>query len=104
MRMLQRLAAIAIGLLQCRLRTLHIGKLAPGAYLLEARAGGIAARDLVLVSGATLVLKTSGQEALVYFADALDGSPIALGRPLPEPGIPAERPKGVSLATASASS
>ena len=43
------------------------GKLKPGAYLLEAKGGGKAARDLILVTDATVVLKSSGKQALVYF-------------------------------------
>jgi uncharacterized protein YfaS (alpha-2-macroglobulin family) len=51
-------------------------KLPVGAYLLKASAGGIDSRDLILVTDASLVLKTSGTQALVYFCNALDGSPI----------------------------
>ncbi len=53
------------------------GKLKPGAYVLEVRGGGKSARDLILVSDAALVLKTSGRQALVYVCSALDGSPLA---------------------------
>jgi alpha-2-macroglobulin len=53
------------------------GKLKPGAYLLEARGGGKEARDLILVTDATVVLKGSGKQALVYFCNVLDGSPLA---------------------------
>ncbi len=53
------------------------GKLPVGAYLLEARSGSFSARDVVLVSDATLVLKSSTNQALVFFADALTGAPIA---------------------------
>jgi alpha-2-macroglobulin len=57
--------------------TVHIGtKLPPGAYLLEAKGGGESSRDLVLVSDTSLVLKSSGKQALVYFCNALDGSPM----------------------------
>ena len=52
-------------------------KPAPGAYVLEAVGGGKKARDLVLVSDATVVLKTSGRQALVYACDVLDGAPLA---------------------------
>ncbi len=52
------------------------GKLPPGAYVLEAKAGGKAMRELVLVTDASIVLKTSGKQALVYFCNALDGSPL----------------------------
>ncbi len=51
-------------------------KLKPGAYVLEAKAGDKRARELILVTDATLVLKTSGQQALVYFCNALDGAPV----------------------------
>ncbi len=56
------------------------GKLKPGAYVLEAKAGGQEARDLILVTDASLVLKTSGKQALVYFCNALNGSPLASGK------------------------
>ena len=52
------------------------GKLKPGAYLLEAKAGGKEARDLILVTDAALVLKNSGKQALVYFCNALNSSPL----------------------------
>jgi uncharacterized protein YfaS (alpha-2-macroglobulin family) len=52
------------------------GKLKPGAYLLVASGGGKTARDLVLVSDATLVMKASGKQALVYFCNALDSEPL----------------------------
>nr|MBP9902061.1 alpha-2-macroglobulin [Verrucomicrobiota bacterium] len=55
-------------------------KLRPGAYVLEAKAGDKRARELILVTDATLVLKTSGQQALGYFCNALDGSPLADGK------------------------
>jgi hypothetical protein len=53
------------------------GKLKPGAYVLEVRGGGKSARELILVSDAALVLKTSGKQALVYVCNALNGSPVA---------------------------
>lgn len=54
------------------------GKLPVGAYLLEAKGGGsLSARELLLVSDATLVLKSSGKQGLVFFADAVTGAPIA---------------------------
>ena len=53
------------------------GRLPTGAYLLEARSGGSSARDLILVSDASLVLKTSGRQALVFFCNALTGAPLA---------------------------
>jgi hypothetical protein len=56
------------------------GKLKPGAYVLEAKAGGQEARDLILVTDSSLVLKTSGKQALVYICNALNGSPLANGK------------------------
>ena len=53
------------------------GKLPIGAYLLEAISGSLKVRDVVLVSDATLVLKTSSKQALAFFADAITGAPIA---------------------------
>lgn len=53
------------------------GKLRPGAYVLEAQGGGKSARDLVLVTDAALVLKTSGKQGLVFVTDALTGKPLA---------------------------
>ena len=53
-------------------------KLPVGAYLLEATSeNGARARDLVLVTDATLVLKTTSQRALVYFCNALTGAPLS---------------------------
>ncbi|HEX7772817.1 MAG TPA: alpha-2-macroglobulin family protein, partial [Pyrinomonadaceae bacterium] len=52
-------------------------KLPAGAYLLEAKSGSLSARELILVSDATLVLKSSMKQALVFFVDALTGAPIA---------------------------
>ncbi|MGH7941388.1 MAG: MG2 domain-containing protein, partial [Limisphaerales bacterium] len=51
-------------------------KLKPGAYVLEARAGGQSSRTLVLVTDAALVLKSSDRSALIYFCDALNSAPI----------------------------
>ncbi len=51
-------------------------ELQPGAYVIEAVAGGETARELVLITDASVVLKTSGRQALVYFCNALNGSPI----------------------------
>ena len=51
------------------------GKLAAGAYVIEVSAGQATARDLILVSDASLVLKTSGKQALLYFCNAANGSP-----------------------------
>lgn len=56
------------------------GQLPAGAYLLEARADGASAREVVLVTDASLVLKNAGRRALVYFCDALTGAPVANAR------------------------
>src|SRR6185436_19851791 len=53
------------------------GKLPVGAYLLEAKAGSLSAREMILVSDATLVMKSSNSQALVFFTDALTSAPIA---------------------------
>jgi len=53
------------------------GKLPLGAYLLEARSGSLSARDLVLVTDASVLLKSSAKQALVYFSNAVTGAPIA---------------------------
>jgi len=52
-------------------------KLKPGAYVIEARGGDKSSRELILVSDAVLVLKSSGAQALVYFCNALDSAPVA---------------------------
>ena len=53
------------------------GQLPIGAYLLEGRSGSLTTRDLVLVSDATLAVKSSANQALVFFANAVTGAPIA---------------------------
>jgi len=53
------------------------GKLPTGSYVLEAKSGSLSARDLVLITDASLVLKSSAKQALVYFCDAVTGAPIA---------------------------
>jgi uncharacterized protein YfaS (alpha-2-macroglobulin family) len=53
------------------------GKLPLGAYLLEARSGSLSARDLVLITDVSLVLKSTPTQALVFFANALTGAPLA---------------------------
>ena len=52
------------------------GKLPTGAYLLEAKGGSLSVRDVVLVSDATLVVKSSTNQVLAFFADAITGAPI----------------------------
>ncbi len=53
------------------------GKLPVGAYLLEAKSGSLSARDVVMVTDASIVLKSSAKQALVYFCNAVTGAPIA---------------------------
>ncbi|MCZ6514119.1 MAG: MG2 domain-containing protein [Nitrospinae bacterium] len=55
-------------------------KLPPGAYILEATGGGEKSREIVLVTESSLILKTSGKQALVYFADSGNGAPLAKAR------------------------
>jgi tetratricopeptide (TPR) repeat protein len=50
--------------------------LPPGAYLLVATSGGKFARELVLVTDASVVIKAWRGKVLAYVCDALDGSPI----------------------------
>jgi uncharacterized protein YfaS (alpha-2-macroglobulin family) len=52
-------------------------KLPVGAYLLEAKSGSLQSRELILVTDATMILKTSSKQALVFFTNALTGLPIA---------------------------
>jgi len=52
------------------------GKLPPGAYLLEAKSGTLSSRDVLLISDATIVLKSSAKQALVFFCNAVTGAPI----------------------------
>ena len=47
-----------------------------GSYVLVARAGGKTARELILVSDASLVLKASGKSVLLYACDVLAGAPL----------------------------
>ena len=52
-------------------------KLEPGAYVIEAKGADVNARDLILVSDASLVLKVSGTKALGYFCSTANGAPVA---------------------------
>ena len=52
-------------------------RLSPGAYIVEVRGGGTSSRDIVLVTDASIVLKTSGKQALVYFCNAITGAPLS---------------------------
>lgn len=53
------------------------GRLATGAYVLEAVAPAAKGRELILVTDASIVLKTSGRQALVYACDVNNGAPFA---------------------------
>ncbi len=59
------------------LRDLLLDRREIGAYVVVARAGDLSSRALVLVTDASLAVKTSEGQALVYFGDSVDGSPIA---------------------------
>ncbi|MFH1807449.1 MAG: alpha-2-macroglobulin family protein [Pseudomonadota bacterium] len=52
------------------------GVLAAGAYVLEVRSGKHKARDLVLVTEASVVLKSAGSQMVAYVCDALGGAPL----------------------------
>lgn len=52
-------------------------RLTPGAYIIEATGGKSRARELILVSDASIVIKTSGDQILAYVCDAMDGSPLS---------------------------
>ncbi len=52
-------------------------RLSEGAYVIEAHGGSASAREVILVTAASLVLKTSGKQALVYFCNAINGAPLA---------------------------
>jgi uncharacterized protein YfaS (alpha-2-macroglobulin family) len=48
-----------------------------GAYVIVARASGQTSRDLLLVTGVAVVLKSSANRALAYVCDAVSGAPRA---------------------------
>jgi hypothetical protein len=48
-----------------------------GAYLIEARAGDLAARDLLLVTDAALVVRGAGDGLVLWAVGATDGQPLA---------------------------
>ena len=52
------------------------GKLPVGAYLLVARSGSLQARDVVMITDTSIVLKSSAKQALVYFCNAETGAPV----------------------------
>ncbi|HVT45659.1 MAG TPA: alpha-2-macroglobulin family protein [Thermoanaerobaculia bacterium] len=51
--------------------------LSNGAWLLEARSGGEKARELIVVTDAAVVARTSPSKTLVWITDARSGAPIA---------------------------
>jgi uncharacterized protein YfaS (alpha-2-macroglobulin family) len=46
----------------------------PGAYLVEARAGSLTARALIVATNAAAVLESAGSQALAWFCDAQTGT------------------------------
>ncbi|HEX3083822.1 MAG TPA: MG2 domain-containing protein, partial [Pyrinomonadaceae bacterium] len=52
-------------------------KLPVGSYLLVARSGSLQARDVVIITDTSIVLKSTAKQALVYFCNAETGAPIA---------------------------
>ncbi len=55
-------------------------ELGPGAWLLEAKAGSKSARELILITEAAVVTRTSGTKTLVWVTDARTGAPIPNAR------------------------
>lgn len=47
---------------------------------MEARGGSKKTREIILITESSLVLKTSGKQALVYFADSDNGAPLVEAR------------------------
>jgi hypothetical protein len=56
------------------------GSLEPGAYVIEALAGGERARELVLVSDLSLLIQAVDRHAVLWATRALDGRPVAEAR------------------------
>lgn len=54
--------------------------LSNGAYLIEAKGERQTARDIILVTDALLVLKTTNRQAVGYFSNAVTGKPITEGK------------------------
>ncbi|MCA9483373.1 MAG: alpha-2-macroglobulin [Nitrospina sp.] len=52
-------------------------KLETGAYVLTAASGSLKARELILVTDAALLMKSSPKQTLLYFADSAEGGPLA---------------------------
>ncbi len=59
------------------LRLSDPGDLKPGAYVLQASAGGVSDRALVIVSDAVVLVKSVGQTGRVFVADSGSGAPLA---------------------------
>ena len=55
-------------------------ELATGAYIIEAKGEEQTARDIILVTDASLVLKTTNRQAVGYFCNAVTGKPIPEGK------------------------
>ncbi len=55
-------------------------RLSNGAYLIEAKGERETTRDIILVTDASLVLKTTNRQAVGYFCNALTGKPIPEGK------------------------
>ncbi len=51
-------------------------QLRSGAYIMVAKAGNLARRELVLVTDASLVIKSNNKQVLLYYCDANTGAPI----------------------------
>ncbi|MBI4750569.1 MAG: alpha-2-macroglobulin [Acidobacteria bacterium] len=51
-------------------------KLPVGAYLITAEAGGQKSRELILVTNASLVIKTSPTKVIAFLTDAANGKPL----------------------------
>lgn len=55
-------------------------RLSNGAYLIEAKGERETTRDIILVTDASLILKTTNRQAVGYFCNALTGKPIPKGK------------------------
>jgi uncharacterized protein YfaS (alpha-2-macroglobulin family) len=55
-------------------------KLSPGAYLLQANSGGVLGRALILITDATVVVRSEASKTVVYACSALTGAPLANAR------------------------
>jgi alpha-2-macroglobulin len=48
----------------------------PGAYVIQAKAGAMTARDLILITDSSIIVKTVGGQLLAYVCDALTSAPV----------------------------